>query len=342
MKLQNRVLRRGKSEDRRLPRCLTKEKVSVGARMKRMERSKGMQVFLWFTLVVLLLYAVFAFLYSTAVVYASGKATSFLWFWPLTFVVALVAAGLLFFVLAGHFARFRTVAACLCGVFWVCMAVFLAVEAMVFSAGRKAPAEGAEYVIVLGAQVRGETPTLVLSARIRAAAEYLKAHPQAMAVASGGKGSGENISEAEAIRRGLVRLGISGDRILLEDTSTSTTENLRFSAEVIQGYERVTAGVQPEEPAETVPDSKASDTAVAAGSTEVGEFSGNRNPVRFISKNVVLVTNDFHVYRAVKLAKNLGYTNVTGLGATEFFAVTIQYYVREFFAITKEALSGNF
>ena len=40
--------------------------------------------------------------------------------------------------------------------------------------------------------------------------------------------------------------------------------------------------------------------------------------------------------------KNLGYTDVTGLGATEFFAVTIQYYVREFFAITKEALSGNF
>ena len=177
------------------------------------------------------------------------------------------------------------------------MAVFLTVEAVVFSAGRKAPAEDGEYVIILGAQVRGEVPTLVLSARIRAAAEYLNEHPQAIAVASGGKGSGENISEAEAIRRGLVRLGISEDRILLEDRSTSTAENLRFSAEVIPQYEQ---------------------------------------------KKVILVTNDFHVFRAVKLAENQGYKNVSGLGATDFFAVTIQYYVREFFAIGLEIVRGNF
>jgi len=160
----------------------------------------------------------------------------------------------------------------------------------------------------------------VLGARIRAAAQYLEEHPQAIAVASGGKGSGENISEAEAIRRGLVRLGIEEDRILLEDRSTSTAENLRFSAEVIQQWERAKSGAE-----EKIP----------LCGTSVSQ-------VRFVDKNVVLVTNDFHVFRAVKLAKNLGYTDVTGLGATEFFAVTIQYYVREFFAITKEALSGNF
>lgn len=312
--------RRGKSDLERLTRCLSKERLSVGERMKRLERSKGMQVFLWITFGVLLLYAVFAFLYSTVVVYASGKATSFLWFWPLTCVVALVAAVLLFLVLTGRLPRLKITAMCLCTVFWLCVAVFLTVEAVVFSAGRKAPATDAEYVIVLGAQVRGEVPTLVLGARIRAAAEYLKEHPKAIAVASGGKGSGENISEAEAIRRGLVRLGISEERILLEDRSTSTTENLRFSAEVIQRYEQEKSGAQEEIP--------------LCGTS--GEL------IRFVSKNAVLVTNDFHVFRAVKLAKNLGYTNVTGLGATEFFAVTIQYYVREFFAITKEFFSGNF
>ena len=320
MKLQNRVFRRGKSDLDRLERCLSKEKLSVGERMKRLERSKGMQVFLWITFGVLLLYAVFAFLYSTVVVYASGKATSFLWFWPLTCVVALVAVVLLFLVLTGRLPRLKTTAVCLCAVFWLCMAVFLTVEAMVFAAGRKAPAEDGEYVIVLGAQVRGEVPTLVLGARIRAAAEYLKEHPQAVAVASGGKGSGENISEAEAIRRGLVRLGISDERILLEDRSTSTAENLRFSAEVIQRYEREKSESEEETPL----------------------CGTNASAIRFVSKKVLLVTNDFHVFRAVKLAKNLGYTDVTGLGATEFFAVTIQYYVREFFAITKEALSGNF
>ena len=320
MKVRNKVFMRRKSDLEELSRCLSKERLSVGERMKRLERSKGMQVFLWITFGVLLLYAVFAFLYSTVVVYASGKGTSFLWFWPVTCAVAVVAAALLFFVLIGRLPRFRMTAMCLCGVFWLCMAVFLTVEAVVFSAGRKAPAEDAEYVIVLGAQVRGEMPTLVLSARIRAAAEYLKEHPQAIAVASGGKGSGENISEAEAIRRGLVRLGISEERIFLEDRSTSTAENLRFSAEVIQKYEREMSGKEEETPL----------------------CGTNASPIRFVSKNVVLVTNDFHVFRAVKLAKNLGYTDISGLGATEFFAVTIQYYVREFFAITKELLSGNF
>ncbi len=320
MGLKGLLSKRGKSDLERLERCLSKEKLSVGERMKRLERSKGMQVFLWITFAVLLLYAVFAFLYSTVVVYASGKATSFLWFWPVTCVVALGAAALLFLVLTGRLPRLKMTAMCLCAVFWLCMAVFLTVEAVVFSAGRKAPAEGGEYVIVLGAQVRGEVPTLVLGARIRAAAEYLKEHPQAIAVASGGKGSGETISEAEAIRRGLVRLGISEERILLEDRSTSTMENLRFSAEVIQNYEREMSGLKEEIPL----------------------CGTNASPIRFVSKNVVLVTNDFHVFRAVKLAKKQGYLNVSGLGATEFFAVTIQYYVREFFAITKEVLSGNF
>ena len=103
-----------------------------------------------------LLYAVFAFLYTTVVIYASGTATSFLWFWPVTCVIALVAAVLLFLVLTGKLPRFRTPAVCLGILFWIGLAVFCAVETVVFSAGRKAPAANAEYVIVLGAQVRGE------------------------------------------------------------------------------------------------------------------------------------------------------------------------------------------
>ena len=327
MKIHNRVLGRGKSESTRLPRCLTEERLSVGERVKRLERSKGMQVFLWITLAVFLLYAVFAFLYSTVVVYASGKATSFLWFWPLTCGLALAAAVLLFLVLINRMPRLKTPAVVLSILFWICLAVFGIVETIVFSAGRKAVSSGADYVIVLGAQVRGEYPTLVLNARIKAAAAYLKENPQAVAVASGGQGTGESISEAEAIRRGLVRLGISDERILLEDASTSTAENLRFSAEVIQQYEKKKAEVI---------------ANATANTADADEIVGDKKPIRFVSKNVVLVTNDFHVFRATRLAKNLGYTDVEGLGATDFFAVTIQYYVREFFAITKEVISGNF
>ncbi|MBQ8800347.1 MAG: YdcF family protein [Lachnospiraceae bacterium] len=321
-----------RSDLEELERSLSVEKVSFKERIKKLERSKGMQVFLWITMGVLLLYAVFAFLYSTVVLYASGPYTSFLWFWPVTCVVALIGAVLLFLVVTGRLWRLKTAAMCLCGLFWLCMVVFLSVEAVVFFAGRKAPEANAEYVIVLGAQVRGETPTLVLNARINAAAEYLREHPEAVCVASGGQGTGEAISEAEAIRRGLLRLGISDDRILLEDRSTSTAENLKFSAEVIQKYEKGKALSDAEAAGEL------SGTAKQAGT----EKAAIGNPVRFMPKNVVLVTNDFHVYRATKLAENAGYMHVSGLGATDFFAVTIQYYVREFFAIVKESLSGNF
>lgn len=340
MKLHSRVLRRGKSEDRRFPRCLTKERLSVGACVRRLERSKGMQVFLWITLVVLLLYAVFAFLYSTVVLYASGKATSFLWFWPLTCGIALMAVVLLFLVVTNRLPRLKTAAMVFGILFWICLIVFGFVEAMVFSAGRKPADPAADYVIVLGAQVRGEYPTLVLNARIKAAAEYLKENPEAIAVASGGQGTGESISEAEAIRRGLVRLGIANERILLEDCSTSTEENLRFSAKVIQQYEREKA--EADALTEAGAGMGTEGKATEAGANGRAEAVQSVDPIRFISQKVVLVTNDFHVFRAVKLAKKLGYTEVSGLGATDFFAVTIQYYVREFFAITKEALSGNF
>ena len=51
---------------------------------------------------------------------------------------------------------------------------------------------------------------------------------------SGGQGAGEDISEAECMRRYLVKHGIAEERILLEDRSTSTKENLAFSEAVIK------------------------------------------------------------------------------------------------------------
>ncbi len=330
---------RGAEELEELERML-EEKPTVRERLKRWERSKGVQVFLWITMAVFVLYAIFAFLYTTAVLYASGKATSFLWFWPVTCGIALVAAVGLLLVLTGKLAQLRTIAVSLSILFWLCMAAFLTVEAVVFSAGRKAPEQEASYVIVLGAQVRGETPTLVLNARINAAAKYLVENPTAIAVASGGQGSGEAISEAEAIRRGLLRLGIAEERILMEDRSTSTAENLKFSAEVIQQYERAGKDAASGAVSEAVDaESMGKD---AEGASDEKKDSAKKERVRFVSKDVVLVTNDFHVFRATHLAKNLGYLNVSGLGATDFFAVTIQYYVREFFAIVKETLQGNF
>ncbi|MGN1083560.1 MAG: YdcF family protein [Lachnospiraceae bacterium] len=288
-----------------LERSLRGEGSSLRQRLGKLERSRGMQIFLWITMAVLLLYALFAFLYTTVIIYASGIGTSFLWFWPVTFLMALSAACGLFFVLIGKLPAAKPAAIALSILVWLLLLVVVFAELRIYSYGRKAPQEDADYVIILGAQVRGEVPSLVLSARIHAAAEYLLENPGAVAVASGGQGSGEAISEAEAIRRGLLQRGIAGERILLEDRSTSTVENLRFSAEVIAAREGAKAG----------------------------EAAYQRK--------VVVVTNDFHVYRGVHLAEKMGYTQVSGLGAAEFYAVTIQYYVREFFAIILETLRGT-
>ena len=89
-------------------------------------------------------------------------------------------------------------------------------------------------VIVLGCQVRGDTPSLLLYKRIETAFEYLKANPNAKCIASGGQGNDENISEAECIRDYLVDMGIDENRIYIENKSVNTNENLAFSVEIIK------------------------------------------------------------------------------------------------------------
>lgn len=94
--------------------------------------------------------------------------------------------------------------------------------------------EDSSTVIVLGCQVRGSEPSRMLTDRCNAALKYLNEHHDAKCIASGGKGNGEDISEAQAIRNYLVSHGIDEDRIYLEDRSTNTSENLTFSAELIR------------------------------------------------------------------------------------------------------------
>src|SRR3954447_5666678 len=72
----------------------------------------------------------------------------------------------------------------------------------------------ADYIIILGARVKGEVPSLSLQYRIDAAASYMKSNEDTIAIASGGQGHGEDITEAEAIKRGLLEHGIKGNRIL--------------------------------------------------------------------------------------------------------------------------------
>lgn len=92
-----------------------------------------------------------------------------------------------------------------------------------------------EYIIIHGCGLLdGDRISKLLSNRIdKAIKVYHKGKDKAMLICSGGQGSNETISEAEAIKRYLIEKGISEDHILLEDKSTTTNENLIFSNDII-------------------------------------------------------------------------------------------------------------
>lgn len=114
------------------------------------------------------------------------------------------------------------------------LTVFIAFEAVIIGYSFTTPDPGADYLILLGCEVRQTGPSLDLAARIDAASEYLKENPSTIVIASGGCGSGEPMSEAEACRKRLVSNGIESERILMEDRSTSTAENISFSADILK------------------------------------------------------------------------------------------------------------
>lgn len=172
---------------------------------------------------------------------------------------------------------------------------FVYVEKKIIYAANTKPKDEAEYVIILGAGVNGNAPSKTLKNRIDAALEYLKNNENTTVIASGGKGIGENVSEAQVIKEYLITGGFPKNKIIVEDKSTSTVENIKFSK-------------------------------------------------RFITNNdaeVVLVTSDFHIFRATQIAKKQGLTNVTGCSAKPGQLTKLNNYIREFFAIVKDKIMGN-
>lgn len=95
--------------------------------------------------------------------------------------------------------------------------------------------------IVLGCAVKGSRPSKVLRERIDAAYDYMQEHPQAICVLSGGKGRGEEISEAECMYRELIHAGIDASRLYREGNSVNTKENLENSINILESCQSVEA-----------------------------------------------------------------------------------------------------
>ena len=133
-------------------------------------------------------------------------------------------------------------------------------------------------VIVLGAAVRGEKVSLLLSDRLDKAVEYSKKNPNAVIIVSGGQGPQEKITEALAMERYLIAKGTPKEKIIKEEASTSSYENILYSKEILDDLF--------DKPYEAV-----------------------------------IITNDFHIFRAVKIAGQLG------LNATHYHAKVKWYFI---------------
>jgi uncharacterized SAM-binding protein YcdF (DUF218 family) len=96
-----------------------------------------------------------------------------------------------------------------------------------------------QVMIILGCQVMPSgAPSVLLRDRLNTALDYLQDHPDMTVIVTGGKGSDEVISEAQAMANYLTPYltarGFSEERILLEERATSTYENMIYSLEMIK------------------------------------------------------------------------------------------------------------
>ncbi len=112
-------------------------------------------------------------------------------------------------------------------------ALFTVVSVLMAGAVSNTPADDAT-VVVLGAGIYENRPSLVLRERLDAAAAYLEQHPQALCIVSGGQGPDEICTEASVMKQYLTERGIAAERIVEEDKSESTAQNIAFSKAIME------------------------------------------------------------------------------------------------------------
>lgn len=173
--------------------------------------------------------------------------------------------------------------------------MFIIVEGLILSRFHDKGRENLDYIIVLGAQMKPAGPSAVLKFRLDAAYDYLTENENTLCILSGGQGSNEPCSEAEGMYRYLIEKGIAPERLIMEDRSTDTSENIAYSMELI------------------------GDTDASVG----------------------IVTNNFHVFRGVRLARTAGFEDVCGIAARSNIYFQLNNMVREFFGVMKDLVCGN-
>lgn len=159
--------------------------------------------------------------------------------------------------------------------------------------------ENVKYVILLGGGVTKDARlTESVQMRVEKAAEYLKAHPDALAVVTGGKGSFAPCPEADVLKPALASLGVDESRILAEDKALDTIQNFMYSARLLAEHDGV----------------------------EVSDV---------LSSPVAVVTSRFHLARAERIARRMGFKEVYGAGSKVPSLFVLNTYCREILAYVK-------
>lgn len=231
-------------------------------------------------------------LYCLSILLFTGHGTNFFLIWGF--------AGVLFLLWAGYGSRLRNIMPewfkKTAGIVIVLgITVFVMVETMVLSGFFKKGKEGLDYIIVLGAQLKESGPSYVLQQRLDAAYDYLSENENTIVIVSGGQGSNEPDTEAQGMYDYLVEKGIAPERIIKEEQSQNTYENISFSGRLFDREEA----------------------------------------------SVGIVTSNFHVFRALQLARAAGYKEACGIAARSHAGVLPNNMLREFFGIMKDFLVGN-
>lgn len=249
---------------------------------------------------------------------AIGSGTAFFAVWLVLAIFFVCAAMAIHFNLWKMFPNILK--KCLGIIFALCLASFLIIEGLIISQMHIEGPDNLDYLIVLGAQVYKNGPSPVLKFRLDKAYEYLSANPDTRCIVTGGQGANEPFTEASCMADYLVKRGIDSGRIILEDKSTTTAQNLTNSMKLIS--------------ADTInhtPDTHASDTTnfnPTDSNITSSASSGTTNTIG-------ILTNDFHMFRALQIAKAQKIPNAYGISCSSTKVYLPNNMFREYFAEIK-------
>jgi uncharacterized SAM-binding protein YcdF (DUF218 family) len=177
--------------------------------------------------------------------------------------------------------------------------------------------------VVLGAGLMPDgSVTPLLARRVDRGVQMWRRQPDAWLVMSGGQGPDEAQPESHAMREYALSLGVPAARILVEDGSRSTQENLALTRQLLL--------VTPRPGARALEEGDAAGTETGKGREPSGREAdmqeGAREPGR-----ILVVTDDYHVFRALLITRMLGIP-ADGVGSHVRLYFSLNALVREWVA----------